>query len=60
MNDVDVASQVDDQLVEQAVQFINLKVAESVFQGSLEIGQYLTVSHRAARSSRPVNRIVRQ
>ena len=37
----DVPDQVDVQLVDAAVVFINQTVAEKVFTGSLEIGAYL-------------------
>ena len=36
-----VTDQVDERLVQESVNFINMKVAESVLKGSLEIGDYL-------------------
>ena len=44
MSEVDIVDQVDERLVEDSVNFINMKVAESVFKGSLEIGEYLLVN----------------
>ena len=44
MSDANPAVPVDEQLVEDSVRFINQKVAEKVFQGSLEIGEYLLVN----------------
>ncbi|MFC1858119.1 hypothetical protein ACFL9U_08815 [Thermodesulfobacteriota bacterium] len=41
MSDVLIPEQVDERLVEEAVNFINGKVAETVFKGSLEIGEYV-------------------
>ena len=41
MSEVLIPVQVDERLVEEAVNFINAKVAESVFKGSLEIGEYV-------------------
>ena len=44
MSDVNIVDQVDETLVEESVHFINAKVAESVFKGSLEIGEYLLLN----------------
>ena len=44
MSEVLIPAQVDEKLVEDSVNFINAKVAESVFKGSLEIGEYLLKS----------------
>ena len=44
MSEINIVDQVDERLVQYSVDFINMKVAESVFKGSLEIGEYLLVN----------------